>query len=178
MSRSEGRVSMESRGEGDTSIWAQDGEQQYLGGARGAMNASKQSSRGSWNAKGASKGALGVMSVSRGARDARGVSMRSSKEGGGARTVCTRSREVDYTLTKPRGEGNTSKRRSRVREDEGERLRMSRGLDTCSKTTEHEGNDPPYHPNNPLSTNTTINLLSRHEASSKASHQPAERGHT
>ncbi|KAI5986374.1 hypothetical protein EDD15DRAFT_2298648 [Pisolithus albus] len=178
MSRSEGGVLRESRGEGDSSVWAQDAGRQYPRGARGATNATKRSSRGSWNAKGASKGALGAMSVSRGARDARGALMRSSKEGRGARAICMRSREVDYTLTRARGEGNTSKQRSRVREDEGERLRMSQGLEACLKMTEHEGNDPPYHPNDPLSTNATVDHLSRHEASSRTSHLPAERGHT
>ncbi|KAI6022467.1 hypothetical protein BKA83DRAFT_4279163 [Pisolithus microcarpus] len=130
------------------------------------------------DAKSASKGARHVKSVSEAAQDAKGASTRSSKEARGARAVCMRSREVVNTSMKARSEGNTSKRCSRVHEDEDERSRMSQGLKACSKMTESEENKPPYCPNDPLSTNVTVDHLSRHEASLKTSHQPAIPGHT
>ncbi|KAI6018749.1 hypothetical protein BKA83DRAFT_4480973 [Pisolithus microcarpus] len=171
MSRHEGEVLRESRGEGDTSLWAQDAERRYLRGARGAKNASK----GAWHVKSvlmrSSKSAQHVKDVSEVARDAKGASTRSSKEARGVRAVCMRSREVVNTSMKARSEGNTSKGCSRVHEDEGERSRVSRGLEACSKMTESEENKPPYCPNDPLSTNVTVDHLSRHENETKSTPQ-------
>lgn len=147
----------------------------------GVQNA-KDVLKGGRDVKGASKGARHAKNASKwsskGAQHAKSVSTRSSKEARGARAVCMRSRGVGNTLMKARSEGDTSKRCSRVHEDEVERSRMSRGLEACSKTTESEENESPYCPNDPLSTNVTIDHLSRHEASLKTSHQPAIPGHT
>ncbi|KAI6012314.1 hypothetical protein PISMIDRAFT_16697 [Pisolithus microcarpus 441] len=137
-----------------------------------------RSSKSAWHVKDVSKGARDVKGASKWAQHVKGASTRSSKEAQGARAVCMRSRGVGNTSMKARSEGDTSKRCSRVREDEDERLRTSQGLKACSKMTESKENEPPYCPNDPLSTNATVDHLSRHEASLKTSHQPAIPGHT